>query len=781
MMKLCLHCGEDTKDVQEGFCCLGCETAYKIINNLGFSNYYKLRQINAGERKIKPEISEEIDITEFTTNKDGKNSVILMVQGLHCAACVWLIESILKKQNSVTLARINLSQKTLRLEWNGDVKLGNELVHLISEIGYKLLPFDEEILLQADKKYNNTILKALAVAGFGAGNLMLLSISLWFSDSFDMGAQTRNLLQFFSGLIALPVVIYSSRIFFISAYKSIKAGYPNMDLPISLAIILACVVSVFEMLRNAAHVYFDSAVMLTFFLLIGRYLDMKARKKAFAIASEFTMLAASFGRVLQDGKLVVLPIKRLQKNMILQIAAGEKIAADGVIIEGESELDTSMLTGEVLPKKVLQNDEVFAGAINLGAPIKVRITKNEQDSLLAKIVEFVRQSEDKKNSYIRLADRLSKFYTPAVHILALATFIFWLGNGFENALLNATAILIISCPCALALAVPIVQTITISKLIKRQILVKSGEALEKISEVKTIIFDKTGSLTLGAPKLVSIEFISGEELSKDQEKYYLKIAASLSAKSKHPLSKAISASFKDEIFEVAVDEKQGFGLAANIEGNIVRLGRKEFCEIKCSDKNVLQVFLKIGEKELVLFFEDKLKEDAKSVISTLQSQGKRIILLSGDVKNNVENLAKDLAITEFYSEKTPLEKAQFLENLGEKFIMVGDGINDAPSLSLADVSLSFSSASDIAQNIADIVICSQKLQPILDVINSSKRALNLMKENLLIALIYNLIAVPFAFFGYVIPLVAALAMSSSSLLVLFNSLRATKVSDTLGV
>jgi len=572
MIKSCIHCGEDTKKITEDFCCLGCAAAYKIINKLGFENYYNLREINSVSGKTKPEISDIIDISEFIfVQKNGTNSISLMVQGMHCAACVWLIESILKKQKDVVSARINLSKKTLFLRWQGDKKTGNDLIKLIHEIGYKLLPFDEEILNSSDKKYNDSILRALAVAGFGAGNIMLFSFSLWFSDAIEMGVGTRNLLHLFSSLIALPVIIFSARPFFSSAWKSIKQGYPNMDLAISIAIFLACVVSLLETFRSASHVYFDSAVMLIFFLLIGRYLDLKARKKAFAVATEFTMLAASFGRVEESSKIKILPSRQLCEDMILVVAAGEKIAADGIVIEGESEIDTSLITGESLPRKITTRGEVFAGTVNLGQPLKIRITKSPQNSLLSQIIRLSEEAENKKNHYIRIADYLSRFYTPAVHLLAFATFIFWFKNGWEAALMNATAVLIITCPCALALAVPIVQTIVISNFIKKGILVKSGEALEKMRETDVIVFDKTGSLTVGAPKLIDVQ---------PSVERALILAASLAKNSRHPIAQAISTSFDGELLELQVEENQGLGLSANFENKILRLGRKDFCEIK---------------------------------------------------------------------------------------------------------------------------------------------------------------------------------------------------------
>jgi Cu2+-exporting ATPase len=559
-----------------------------------------------------------------------------------------------------------------------------------------------------------------------------------------------------------------------------------MDLAISIAIFLACIVSLLETFRNANHVYFDSAVMLIFFLLIGRYLDLKARKKAFAIASEFAMLSASFGRVEEDAKIRILPIKQLQKGMILIVAVGEKIAADGIVIEGESELDTALITGETMPRKIALNQEVFAGTINLIAPLKIRITKSAQNSLLSEIIRLSEEVENKKNHYIRISDTLSKFYTPAVHILAFLTFLLWcfyFKSGWEIALMNATAVLIITCPCALALAVPIVQTIAISNFIKKGILVKSGEALEKIRAIDVIVFDKTGSLTIGEPKLVDIKILKQvqDDGILEEKNFYLKLAASLAQKSRHPISQAISASYHENLEELQIHEKQGFGLETNFWGKNLKLGRKDFCDIKNSfeiTKNFLTCFMKFGEDEIVFLFEDAPKIDAKIVIEKLQKMGKKIILLSGDNQKTVENIAQKMAISEFYFEQTPVSKVNFLEKLkakNQKFIMIGDGLNDAPALALADVSISFSKACDISQNIADIIIQGQKLMPIILIINSAKKTISLMKQNLFIALIYNLIAVPYAIMGHVVPLTAAIAMSSSSLLVLFNSLRMNKI------
>ena len=790
---LCLHCqSEVAASAINQFCCTGCEMAYKIINKIGLTSYYALRKIDPQTRKIKPELTEKINITEFVNSENGINSIFLAIDGLHCAACVWLIETILKKQNDVLAARVNLSKKYLLLKWRGPRERGNELINLIHDIGYKLFPFDEKILQEEEKKYNNELLKCLAVAGFGAGNVMLFSSILWFSDLQKIGPATIDFMHFFSALIALPVIVYAARPFFSSAFRALKARAMNMDLAIAVAIFLACVVSLFESFRSAKHVYFDSAVMLVFFLLIGRYLDFKARKKAFAIATEFSLLAANYARqVLDDGSIKIIASKNIAQDMILLVVAGDKIPADAIIIDGESEIDTAIISGETMPKPVHTGCELFAGTINLAAPLKIKVIKNPQNSLLKAIVNIVEEVEGQKNKYVRLADQLSRYYAPIVHLLALITFCLWyffLHGGAEEALLNATAVLIITCPCALALAVPIVQTITISGLIKKGILTKSGEALEKINKIDVIIFDKTGTLTIGNPSLIGIYGLN-KKLHDDEEKFYHKLAASMAQMSKHPLSQALSDSWKEQKFALQTLENQGFGLVTNFEGTEAKLGRREFCQITRDVTNLkqhhaesyatqesatMQCFLKYRDDEILFLFQDQLKSDASNTIAQLHKFNKKLILLSGDSESAVKTIANTLNINEFYAQQTPVTKVNLLQQLKQKghtIMMIGDGLNDAPSLAFADISISFAKASDITQTIADIVIQGNNLTPILTTIDLANKSIKLIKQNLLLALAYNLIAVPFAMAGSVTPLVAAIAMSSSSILVLLNSLR----------
>ena len=789
----CLHCEKNLEADQKDFCCNGCQSAYQIIQENNCENYYISRIISPNEFSLKPDLENELDILEFISiTQNNEFQVDLMIQGLHCGACVWLIENLLKKQNSVIDARINLTQKTLRIKWIGDKKYGNDLVKLINKIGYKLFPADQEILDKIEEKFDNKLFKSLAVAGFGAGNIMLFSLPLWFDSNFEINGATRKLLHLLSSIIALPVLIYSGRIFFISAFKSLRLGLPNMDLPISIAIFLASIVSIIQTFRGGQNVYFDSAVMLVFFLLIGRYLDFKARKKAFNIASEFSMLQAGFGRVEIDKKIRVLPIKELCENMILIVAVGEKIACDGIVIQGQSHIDNSLISGESIPEKVQKNSLVYGGSINLSSPLQIKITKNSQNGVLSQIINLISNIENKKNIYVRIADKFSKYYTPIIHILALITFIFWyfyFKSNWEIALMNATAVLIITCPCALALAIPIAQTIAISNFLKRGIIMKNGESLEKINNIEYIIFDKTGSITIGKPILKNIYEIEDENIKKlnsEDEKFYLKIAVSMAKFSKHPISQSLCNSFDGELDNVEVKEYSGNGLEAYFGEKKALLGSADFCKIYNENSQIilqnsqsefsanLKCYMNFNNKKIIFTFDDELKSDAKIVVDFLKKINKKIILLSGDNENEVRRIAKITGIEKFYWQKNPLEKAQILQELNAKnikFMMIGDGLNDAPSLALSTVSVSFSKAIDISQNIADIIINSSKLNQLISIFLYSKSTLKIMKQNLILALIYNIFALPFAMAGYVVPLIAAIAMSSSSLLVVINSLR----------
>ena len=787
----CTHCEEEARgeDLIDGkFCCLGCKAAYEIVSGAGLSSYYQSRISDPKIKAIKPENQEQIELRNFTTKDEAGNfELFLAIGGISCAACVWLIETLLQKQGNVVLARVNLTKRYLKLKWRGDESGGTALVELIQKIGYKLYPFDEKILAKEERKYSDSLIQKLAVAGFGAGNIMLFSIVLWLYDADQIGKEMRNLIHFFTAIIALPCIIYSSSIFFKSALTTIKAKRMNMDISISTAILLTVSVSFYQIFHEASHIYFDSAMTLTFFLLIGKYIDFKARKKAFDISKEFLLVNSNFARIIDENDNIrIICAKDVKKDMILLVLPGEKIAADGKVIDGESQIDNNVITGESKPVSVKNDSEVFASAINLTNSIKVRAGKNQQESLLKQIQTIVEESENHKNKFVKISDKIAGFYTPAVHIAAAITFAIWyfaLGETMEKSLLVTISVLVITCPCALALAVPIAQSLTISMALKNGIIIKSGEVIEKINKVKHFIFDKTGTLTFGRPKLLKFKALN-RKLNEEEKKYYLKMAANLASNSSHPLSKAICDFSTETKIHFLAKEIKGSGVQAQIDGKIAKIGNKSFVEnfdtkyeeVIASDYS--SVFLSFQDDILVFYFQDEVKRDACSFMQKMQNQFETLTLLSGDNRKIVQKTATGLGLTNYFYEQNPLQKIAFLQELRQgnvNFAMVGDGINDAGALAICDVSISFANASNLTQNVADVIINNEKkLTPIFDFIKLSQKSIKIMKQNLAFCLAYNCLAVPFAVTGAVNPMIAAVAMSSSSIIVILNSLRLVK-------
>lgn len=707
----------------------------------------------------------------ITPEADGSHALNLLVDGMHCPSCVAIIEGALNKQPEVTAARLNLSTRRLRVTWRGDGALAERWVNLINSMGYRAAPFDSATSETAEKKEEKFLLRCLAVAGFASGNLMLFSVPLWSSDPMQMGDATRTFFHWVQAAISIPAVIYCGRPFYRSAWSALREMHTNMDVPISVAVILATLMSLFETVTYSRHSYFDSAVMLLFFLLIGRYLEARARGRARSAAQDLLQMMSGSATVMDaSGNARVLPLSELKEGMTLLVASGEKIGADGTVMTGRSEIDTSLITGETLPQTVGEGAQLFAGTINLSAPLTMQVTKTHERSLIAEIVRLMETAEQGQARYVTLADRISRWYTPAVHALAAATFIGWLMLSdipWQLALLYAATVLIITCPCALGLAVPVVQVLASGKLLRGGVLLKSGSAIERLSTVTHAVFDKTGTLTQGKPELQNRAAI---------DEVALRLAASLAAHSKHPLSKALVAAYTGTLIPLRVSEVQGCGLEAEMEGTRVRLGKRSWATTLADENDAaLELWLARGAEAPVRFtFADQLRADAAEVIATLKAAGIVPLLLSGDREQITAEVAATLGIAEYQGAMTPVMKSERIAALkaaGASVLMVGDGLNDAPSLASATVSMSPTSAMDITQNAADIVFQGERLAPVVSAWHTARFAQTLVRQNFWLATLYNVVAIPLAVAGYVTPLLAAIAMSSSSLVVILNAMR----------
>lgn len=700
--------------------------------------------------------------------KRDTHTLDLLVDGLSCPSCVRKIESALLREPGVSKARLNFSTRRLRITWQGDEADRTRFIPLLSTIGYRAVPFDAGAATTQEQNEETFLLRCMAIAGFASGNLMLFSVPLWSADAMQMGEATRSLFHWIQALIAMPTIAYAGRPFFRSAWSVLKEKRTNMDVPISVALILATLMSLFETVTRGNHAYFDSAVMLVFFLLIGRYLEARARGKARSAAQNLVrMMAGSATVLLPDGSGKTMPLSELREGMTLLVAAGEKIGADGEVIAGESEIDTSLITGETLPRRAETGSRVYAGTINMAAPLRITVTHAGERSLLAEIVRMMEHAEQSQARYVTLADRISRAYTPVVHLLAASTFVGWIlwgGAAWQAALLTASTVLIITCPCALGLAVPVVQVLASGLLMRRGILLKSGSALERLAAITHVALDKTGTLTVGHPELEQVARFPAETLQ---------MAASLACHSKHPLSQALCRAYTGPLLAAEVTELPGYGLEGTLDGKRMRLRRRDG-ETAETD-TALELWLAVeGELPVRFTFNDPLREDAVAVIRRLQDSGLSLSLLSGDRPETVSAVAAATGIRHAEGALTPVEKCRRLEALkasGARVLMVGDGLNDAPSLAAATVSMSPASGMDITQNAADIVFQGNRLSPVLYAWRMAQFAQKLVRQNFWLATLYNAIAIPLAVAGYVTPLIAAIAMSSSSLVVIGNALR----------
>ena len=713
-----------------------------------------------------------IDFSRYARDDEaGRATLHLLVEGAHCGACVQRIERRLGRFEEVENARLNLTTRRLVVQWRGPKTRANALAAAVDGLGFHTVPFDPDRLRSGDDREERTLLRAMAVAGFAAANVMLLSVAIWSGHAQDMGPATRTMFHWISALIVMPTVAYAGQPFFRSAIAALKARRTNMDVPISLAVILACAMSLFETIRGGEHAYFDSAIMLVFFLLIGRYLDRRARGRARSAAERLLALGTEAVTVIDErGERVMLPPDEVTPGMTVLVAAGQRIAVDGQVTDGRSDVDTSLITGEMVPVAVQEGDTVFAGTINRSAALKLTVTAVGEGTLLGEIVRLMEVAEQRKARHVTLADRIARLYVPVVHGLAAATFLGWVligGVAWQVALLNAIAVLIITCPCALGLAIPAVQVIASGRLMRSGILLKSATALERLSAIDTIVFDKTGTLTRAAIELCPADQADPEAL---------RLAASIAGASRHPLARALYRAVPGVILANGVREIAGCGLEWESDDGTVRLGSRDWCgDAQATDQTGPEIWLsRPGHQPVRFVFTDPLRADARDAVGWLKDHGFALELLSGDRRGAVTAAARAVGITDHRSECRPADKVARLEELssrGARVMMVGDGLNDAPALAAASVSMSPTSAVDISQVAADAVFQGDRLAPVCEALTVARRARRLVTQNLTLAFSYNALAIPLAVMGLITPLIAALCMSASSLLVVGNALR----------
>ncbi|TCP44399.1 heavy metal translocating P-type ATPase [Rhodovulum marinum] len=702
------------------------------------------------------------------TSAPREARLFLSLPTIHCAGCISAVERALHATPGVRAARVNLTLKRVAVEADPEV-MADDLVRVLEGIGYEAHELDAGVIAAtATDKAGRDLLMRIAVSGFAMMNVMLLSVAVW-SGATDF---TRDMFHWISAMIALPTIAFAAQPFFRNALSVLKHARLNMDVPISLAIILAAGMSLYETAQHGPHAYFDAALSLTFFLLAGRYLDHRTRAVARSAAEELAALEVPRAlRLRADGTEETVPIAEIAPGDRVRVKPGARVPVDGVVAEGQSEIDRSLLTGESLPAFAGPGMALSAGEVNLTGPLVVTVTAAGEDSSLNRMADLVAVAESSKNRYTSLADRAARIYAPGVHLLALAAFLGWLwisGGDMRLAINIAVAVLIITCPCALGLAVPAVTTAASGRLFKRGMLIKDGTALERLAEIDTVVFDKTGTLTLGTPEPTNL----GDHARRD-----LEIALALAEGSAHPLARALAdAARKAGVHPVPltdIREVPGHGVEGVLGGKIVRFGRPAWVGAEAGDQTA--AWLRVGDARPVAFtFADRLRPGAEEAVARLRAQGLAVRLVSGDTPAPVADLAARLGIEDWTAEALPGEKAALVQALGEagaKVLMVGDGLNDTAALAAAHASVSPATALDAARVASDIVLLGSDLAPLGEAVTTARKATRRIHENFAVSALYNLIAVPIALLGFATPLAAALAMSASSITVSLNALR----------
>ncbi|MEN9683885.1 MAG: cadmium-translocating P-type ATPase [Pseudomonadota bacterium] len=687
-------------------------------------------------------------------------TTVLVVPGMHCAGCMAKVERGLAAVPGVSAARVNLTARQVRVDHAADVATP-QLVDALGNIGFPSQPRGNEG--PAAPSAVKPLLAPLAVAAFACMNVMLLSVSIW---SGAEGA-TRDLFHWLSAAMGVPAILYAGQPFFTSAWGALKRRTTNMDVPISIGVTLATALSLWETANHGAEAWFDGTLMLLLFLLAGRALDAAMRDRARAGVDALLRQAAPGAMIVKaDGGLEWLAAPDLLPGMTMRIAAGERLAADGAIVSGESRFDQSLLTGESAPVAVRAGDAVLAGTLNLEAPVDVRVTAAGQGTTLAEIARLMDASGQVRSAYVRIADRASRLYAPAVHTLAAVTFVGWMvaGAGLHQSLVYAIAVLIITCPCALGLAVPVAQVVACGALMKRGVMVKDGSALERMATVDRVLLDKTGTLTMGRP-LPDAAVL--DALPRDAAA----VALGLASHSRHPLSRALAEALGGRGIVPAVlsdvQETPGQGVQARWNGNAVALRRPDAASGMATALDIA------GQPTWLIPFADQLRPDTAAALARLAALGIVPAILSGDNAAAVAEVAGATGLAGLGG-ASPQDKQQTIAQLqaaGHKVLMAGDGLNDGPALAAADASIAPGTASDVGRQAADLVFLGDGLDAIPRAIAAARRTMKVVRQNFVMAIGYNLLAVPLAMAGHVTPLIAAVAMSTSSLVVIANSLR----------
>ncbi|RUQ37632.1 MAG: cadmium-translocating P-type ATPase [Candidatus Competibacteraceae bacterium] len=798
----CFHCGLPVPlgshftvaiDGQaRSMCCHGCAAVADAIMAAGLSDFYRHRTVNS--RRPEDLIPEQLRGLELYDRADLQQSFVraedahvreasLILEGIVCAACVWLSEHHVGQLPGVLEFRVNYSTHRARVRWDERQTRLSEILKAIAAIGYVAHPFDPSRQEALQKRERAVALRRLAVAGLCSMQVMMIAVGLYAGEYQGMEVWIRDFLRWICLILAIPVVTYSAMPFYTAAWRDLRNGRLGMDVPVALAVLAAFAASVWYTWQGGGEVYYDSVTMFVFFLLTGRFLEMTARHRAGQISEALVrMLPATATRLDADGSESVVPIAELVPGDRVLVRPGETIPADGRVEDGASSVDESLLTGESLPVPRQRGEALIGGAVNVESPLVMRVEKVGADTVLSAIVRLLDRAQGEKPRLALLADRIAGWFVAALLVVAAGVFLTWWSlRDFDTAFRIMLSVLVVTCPCALSLATPTAIIAATGALTRLGVLTTRGHALETLARTTHVIFDKTGTLTYGRPQVVAVEPV-GAGL---EPRRCLALAAALERGSEHPIGRALTAA-AGAATEAATDLRNtpGSGVEGWIGGRRYRVGRPEFvlaasdrAVVSRTDLGVSSTWVALGDDSGPLaWFEltDTLRPGAAAAVSALKARGLVVELLSGDRPEAVAHVAEELAIARAEGGLSPqdkLDRLRTLQDQGAIVAMVGDGVNDAPVLAAAQISLAMGSGTQLAHATADMILLSERLDHLVSGVDMARRALVIMRENFAWAIGYNLVALPLAAGGWLAPWMSALGMSFSSLLVVVNALR----------
>ena len=774
---------ENNPDVY--FCCNGCQGVYHLLKDDGLESFYE----KIGNNTIAPPLQVESDSSSFDlesfkeryikTTQEGFSSVDLVIEGIHCAACIWLNEKVLADTEGIVEASINFTNNKAKIIWDEEIIPLSRVIDTIRSIGYNAYPYDrsaEDIKATKNKK---DYFMRMAIAIFASMNIMMIDIAKYAGFFQGMKAETLHLVHIAEFIFATPVLFYSGWIFFRGAYYGLKNRIVNMDLLVSAGATLTYIYSLYVLFGGRGHSYFDSVAMIITFVLVGKYLEVIGKKNAVDTMDKIRSQIPHEATIVKDGVKKVVPLDAIEVGDILEVKRGEKATVDGVLIGSKATFDESSLTGESLPVEKQEGDTIYSGTINVGKVIRYTATKNYANSTLSNIVNLLEDALSSKPQIEETTNELSKYFSITILLLSLITFVgwYWMGGDFEEALIVAISVIVIACPCALALATPIASLIGISWAAEKGLLFKEAKFIETFAKADTVVLDKTGTITEGK---LQVKQVTGEA-----DLDHMALLYALSEGSTHPVSMAIKHYVQEHYPDIPsielqeIEQIEGRGVCAYYNNKKLLGGNTLLLQdqgIDLSFESIYTVYHFVVDNKVLLSFEldDNLKEGVEALISYLKEIDVEVIMATGDNHAVAKRVAEEIGLQNYQAELSPIDKANFIEALkseGNVVVMVGDGINDALALSHADVAIAMGSGADVALAVSDVVLLNNSLKAIKDSFVISRRTFQFIKQNLALSLVYNVITIPIAMAGYVIPLVAALSMSLSSLMVVGNSMR----------